>query len=590
MQGPNPGAGFAGGFALDAETFELLLSAAFVMQQQNDRVRSVAVAEAPPSVSRSLGVESPLAQLPLAAEQEPRENSAVLSGDDVMHLPDNDLSQILEKIAETQREIQARQLPLQKALELVCACAMDTAHAQGAAIGLLEDEDLVYRAGCGTGAREIGRRVKAQWSLPAECLLYGDTLFCPELEPSSPVDVELCRQREAQSVVAVPIYSEGSVRGALELTASKPGAFRSHTVRAAELLAGMVTEALARAREAHWRQSLAEERNLMLTALEQLRPQLELLAQAKQNQQGPSSEASIREASQTAEPARTDATDDLMLPGDGSAGAEAPSVGVAPDEVPSLQTTSDDVPPLQTTAEEVSAPQTTDATTANADAVPPLPLPPVSHCSVCGVSVKSGAQRCELCTAEKARASDSRTAATSTVGTAEKSATPEVRDRVERIKSDGPLLATSALEKTPATPLARDQSSPISRPLENWNPSFMQKPDTAASRLWDRYWRAISLVLLLILLVALASWLWYGLGYAVAQNQVVSHTSFVPADLPPAPVYLGNPASRVWEDRKNALYYCSDDPKYGKTERGRFAPQSDAQLLKLEPAQGKPCE
>ncbi len=587
IQGINPGAGFAGRFALDAESFELLLAAAFVMQQQNDRVRSVAVTEAPPSVPESFGAELSPAALPFASGQEPRENSAALSAADLMHGPGDDLFQILEQIAETQREIQARQLSLQKTLELVCACAMDAAHAQGAAIGLLDEEDLVYRAGCGTGAREIGQRVKAQWSLPAECLLYGDALFCPVVEPSSSVDPELCRKREAQSVVAVPIYSDGSVRGALELTASKPGAFRSHTVRAAELLAGMVTEALARAREAQWRQSLAEERNLMLAALEQLRPQLELLAHAKQNQQEPSGEASVREASQIVEPARTGAIDDFILPGDEPADAETSSVGIASDVVPSLQTG--------------------DASTPNAVAAPPLPLPPIFNCSECGVPVESGAQECDMCAAEKDLRSGSASAATSGAGSAEEAPAPAAVDSTEQIAHDGTVLPKSALATIPTSPLARDRSSRANAPLDNWNPSFMQKQDSAGSRLWDEFGWAIALVLVLILLAALATWLWYGLGYAGVQNHGATHNISVQAEVqltwwekvlvslglaepPPAPVYLGSPNAQVWEDRKTALYYCSDEPQYGKTTPGKFATQRDAQLDKFEPAQRKPCE
>jgi hypothetical protein len=62
------------------------------------------------------------------------------------------------------------------------------------------------------------------------------------------------------------------------------------------------------------------------------------------------------------------------------------------------------------------------------------------------------------------------------------------------------------------------------------------------------------------------------------------------AEPPPAPVYLGNPNAPVWVDLHTALYYCSDSDLYGKTQRGKFTTQRDAQLDQFEPAARKNCD
>jgi DNA-binding NarL/FixJ family response regulator len=58
----------------------------------------------------------------------------------------------------------------------------------------------------------------------------------------------------------------------------------------------------------------------------------------------------------------------------------------------------------------------------------------------------------------------------------------------------------------------------------------------------------------------------------------------------PAPDDSGNPDVRVWIDLHTALYYCPDSSSYGKTVKGKFTSQHEAQLDRFEPASGRPCE
>jgi len=52
----------------------------------------------------------------------------------------------------------------------------------------------------------------------------------------------------------------------------------------------------------------------------------------------------------------------------------------------------------------------------------------------------------------------------------------------------------------------------------------------------------------------------------------------------------GNPAVQVWLDLHTALYYCPGADLYGKTEKGRFTTQREAQLDQFEPAYRKACD
>ncbi len=62
------------------------------------------------------------------------------------------------------------------------------------------------------------------------------------------------------------------------------------------------------------------------------------------------------------------------------------------------------------------------------------------------------------------------------------------------------------------------------------------------------------------------------------------------ADAPEAPEYKGNPDTQVWIDLHTALYYCPGADLYGKTPKGKFATQRDAQLDQFESASRKVCD
>jgi hypothetical protein len=61
------------------------------------------------------------------------------------------------------------------------------------------------------------------------------------------------------------------------------------------------------------------------------------------------------------------------------------------------------------------------------------------------------------------------------------------------------------------------------------------------------------------------------------------------AEAPEPPPDRGNPAVQVWVDLKTALYYCPGTDQYGKTAKGKFTTQREAQLDHFEPAFRKAC-
>jgi len=55
------------------------------------------------------------------------------------------------------------------------------------------------------------------------------------------------------------------------------------------------------------------------------------------------------------------------------------------------------------------------------------------------------------------------------------------------------------------------------------------------------------------------------------------------------PTYSGNPETKVWIDLHTGLYYCPGADLYGKTGKGKYEKQREAQEDRFEPAARKPC-
>jgi len=62
------------------------------------------------------------------------------------------------------------------------------------------------------------------------------------------------------------------------------------------------------------------------------------------------------------------------------------------------------------------------------------------------------------------------------------------------------------------------------------------------------------------------------------------------AEPPPAPEDKGNPSTAVWVDLQTGLYYCPNADTYGKTPKGKYTSQRDAQLDQFAPAYRKVCD
>jgi len=188
-----------------------------------------------------------------------------------------DAGRTLSEIAETQKLIHTQQLDLRAAAKLIAERAQKITNASGVAVGIVEEDHLVYCAATGSAAGEAASRVPLDSSLAANCLRNGHILQCSNAKKDFRLPAELCRERGVKSLIAAPVYHEGRVAGVLELRFARTNSFQEHDVGTSQLMAGLVTEAIVQGAELESRRALAAERASMLDALERIKPQLERL-------------------------------------------------------------------------------------------------------------------------------------------------------------------------------------------------------------------------------------------------------------------------------------------------------------------------
>ncbi len=597
---------------LDIETFQHLLQAAYVLQEHNDSLHSAEQAEAQATATIvSAAADSVHARPPAGVEGH---GSPAAKKSNVVEITtgtqvgvgqaqggnassSDATSQALAEIVATQHQIQTSHLEFQEAIELICERAQRIVHADGALIGMLSESRLVYSAGSGNAMRLVGHVVPADACLTTECLTNGATLHSPDVESDYLLDAALCGKLGIRSLIAVPIYYEGSVVGSLQLHFEQVDAFQEPDIRSCQLLAGLVTEAKARSEEKQWKQALAAERETMLQALEALKPQLEKLAT------------------------------DTSVP--------SPPKNQEPELLPA-------VPTQFQRQSQASAPS---ICTVCSNEIEPAQL----FCGVCG-SEKSGHSAhvdqtdADSLIADLGRLNESEHG---DVLPSVPAALPDLSAK-EEIARELPMETLAELEKSiaatypdltfpeprPAQPekelvpniVSQNTTQPASPPTvapdsSTWQSASKAKAwldtlranEIAVANFWNTKRADLYLGIALLLVATAVAWMLRS-GPATASSNALGRPPVVTAkkkqapqpsqlslseqllvdlglaDPPQAPADNGNPDLKVWVDLQTALYYCPGADLYGRTSKGKYTSQRDAQMDQFEPAARKACD
>ena len=571
----------------DEQTLDKLLEAAYVLQEHNQSLREL---DLKLQLKRDQVEASDRASSPPSVEP-PRTDARPSTTP-----PDYTLT--LGKIVETQHHIQVRKLGLDEAMSLVAQRVMEIGTTSGAAIALVNGQSARYPAVAGLKAPAAGMIVPVAKALCSGCVQTAQVMRCPDVALSTEVDIAECRRRGIQSLIVAPVFHEGEVAGALEVYYSTPHAFTEQDVHTCQLMAGLVTEALVREEEHTWKKSLASERAAMLDALQKLQPNLAALVEKSAAQSG-----AQKEEAEAAPPSVESSTYTCRKCGHqllekeqfcGECGL--PRSGDY--ERPSMQSKVASLWELQESAK----------TENNATSV--------SEAAAESLATKPARSNFEIALAHSVEHAPPTVSnsAESLEGSPESS-----RSVIDVLQSE---LEENTIDQE--TPVVDEKSSSDESPSHkltvpaDWSSAaaareFLEQLASGnRSRSLVQFWNSrrgdIYLAIAVILVACVIRWgVWsnHSITGPGAQSPPAAAQKKAPdadlslfdrmliklglADAPQPPEDTGNPGVQVWVDQRTALYYCPGTDLYGKTPKGRFTTQREAQLDQFEPAYRKAC-
>ena len=133
---------------------------------------------------------------------------------------------------------------LDEVLQLVAERAVAITGADGLAIALAENNEIVLRAAAGAIRPDVGARIDRDSAFSGACFRTAQIVNCDDTETDPRVNLAACRKLGARSMVAVPLCGRRRVIGVLEAFSEWPFAFNESDVRNLSLLAELVLGAL----------------------------------------------------------------------------------------------------------------------------------------------------------------------------------------------------------------------------------------------------------------------------------------------------------------------------------------------------------
>jgi N-acetylmuramoyl-L-alanine amidase/putative methionine-R-sulfoxide reductase with GAF domain len=163
---------------------------------------------------------------------------------------------------------EGEQFLLDEVLQLVAERAVAITGADGIAIALADNNEIVLRASAGMVRPDVGARIDRDSAFSGASFRTAQIVNCDDTETDSRVNLTACRHLGARSMVAVPLCGRRRVIGLLEAFSTWPFGFNESDVRNLTLLAELIVSALKPEDEDRF----AESAQVAETKLQPVRP------------------------------------------------------------------------------------------------------------------------------------------------------------------------------------------------------------------------------------------------------------------------------------------------------------------------------
>jgi diguanylate cyclase (GGDEF)-like protein len=165
----------------------------------------------------------------------------------------------LKKIIDLQSMLISRQFNLPDFMQAVVIQVQALTGAGGAAVELLDGDELIYAAASGSIAPHVGLRLHVAGSLSGASIRNNEVLVSTDTATDPRVDLAACRKVGAGSMIVVPLRRLDTATGVLKVTWLESRAFEEHDIDMLRMTAGLLGSALGQQLEIERRRQLEEE-------------------------------------------------------------------------------------------------------------------------------------------------------------------------------------------------------------------------------------------------------------------------------------------------------------------------------------------
>ncbi|MFL5353322.1 ATP-binding protein [Archangium sp.] len=175
----------------------------------------------------------------------------------------------LAAIIQTQNDIALAGLDLDVVMRLIAERAMILCGAGGAAVGIIEGEEMYYRVCTGYSKQFEGARLAIASTMAGTSVLRGEVMRTDDTERDPRANVDAARRLKVRSMLNVPLKRDNQTVGVLSIVSQVPFAFVDSDERTLELMAGLLGAAMGNAAEHAAKQALMTEVASIVTALQE---------------------------------------------------------------------------------------------------------------------------------------------------------------------------------------------------------------------------------------------------------------------------------------------------------------------------------
>jgi hypothetical protein len=186
----------------------------------------------------------------------------------------------LSSMLEVERLITKGDLDVDGTMNLVADSARDVAGANGVLIGLLQGDQLTYKAGSGSSTGCVGSQVRTSLTV-AKTKASREILRVENAGTDKRVQGDICRQFGAEALLMLPMYvppigRDRNLAGVVLVLFNEAHSFQESEMRTYRLMAGLVETALSPAHETE--PSLAKSLRAVPKAVAEVIPEVKEVA------------------------------------------------------------------------------------------------------------------------------------------------------------------------------------------------------------------------------------------------------------------------------------------------------------------------